>query len=170
MFGEVYKVQQKLNNSFNKRLKIRNPQGITLTVAGEHSANDYYSSFEGTNYALADILINGYGGQRPRPFMFLAREKLKNDPAARKRCSQFLKMSILKPSKSVAAEGGMWVNWDNYGSWVCALIHEWLMDGTLNLAPLKEETQEKRAAAGHGTEPPLYATGELAKMITYVLR
>lgn len=167
MFGAIYEVRQKLDAPINKRLKINNPKGISITVAGQHHSSDYYSSFKGSNYALADILINGYGGQLPRPFMFLAKEKLSRDASARRKCSQFLKMSILKKRKS---KNGIWVDWDSYGEWVCALIHEWIMAGSLGLADLKESTKDKRAAAGHGTEPPIYATGELAKMITYRVR
>lgn len=163
------KVRQELKFKKIRGMDIRNPQKLTLTVAGNHHNDKKYSTWEGTNYRLAEILINGEGQQVPRPFMFKAKERIKNNAAARKKCAEFLKMSMLKPSKSLAAEGGIWINWDNYGEWVCSLIHEWLMDGTLNLEPLQPGSKKKRSWAGYGTEPPLYATGELAKMITYVV-
>lgn len=163
------KVRQQLKLKRVKGFKVMNPQRLTLTVAGNHGTDGKYSDWTGTNFRLAEILINGDGRQTPRPFMYKAKVKIETNPAAKKKCSEYLKSSILKPSKSVAAEGGVWVDWDKYGKKVCDLIQEWLLDGSLNLEPLEPATKKKRNWAGYGTEPPLYATGELAKMITYVV-
>lgn len=171
--GNVY---QKHTAPLTRKFKILNPQGITLTVRGNHSRQGLYSTWDGDSYELAEVLTSGEWGQIPRPFMFLAKQKLKNDKSARKRCAEFLKMSIsrkLKFSKSVAAEmastGGVWIDWDEYGKWVCALIHSWIMDNTLNLPPLKADSQGEKSSAGFGSAP-LYATGQLAQCISYDIR
>lgn len=167
-------VYQDIGKKLSRKLKIQNPQGITLTVVGQHSSDGKYSTWSGDAYRLAEVLTAGIGGQTPRPFMFLAKEKIKNNAAIKKRCSEMLKESInkkLKLSKSVAAEGGVWIDWDAYGNKVVNMVHEWIADGSLLAGyPLEETTKEKKAWAGYDTNAPLYATGELAKMITYVLR
>lgn len=152
-------------------MKVLNKAHLVLTCKGMHAGDGLYSKFDGENYELADMHAQGVGYLPQRNFMEKAKNKLKNDKRARAKCAEFLKMSIsskMKMSASVKAEGGVWIDWDNYGEWVAGQIHSWLMEGSLRMKPLKKETIEKKRRYGYGPTP-LYASGELAKSIGWTV-
>lgn len=159
-----------------RKFKILNPQGITMTPKGNHKASKY-SKWKGSNYELSKMHDDGFVGLHgsivpPRPFMELAKLKLENDPRARKLVAEKIKKSVNKKiilSKASRAEGGVWIDWSEVGEYIGHLIHTWVLEGKLGMAPLSKDTIEKKSSADcPDPEVPLYATGELAKSVSWV--
>ena len=171
-FNNSGKVYQDIGKKRSLKFKVLNPQGITLTVRGVHEGKGSYSRYSGDAYELAEWHCEGRANLPKRPFMFNAAQKIKHNSDARKKCAAFLKESIdtkIKMSASVKAEKGVWVDWDRYGKKVCDMVRVWLLEGKLGLYQLENETLKRKSRGGY-TSSPLYATGELAKCISYVLR
>lgn len=147
-----------------------------MTPKGNHTA-DKYSKWSGSNYELAKMHDEGYEGIRgsivpSRPFMELAKLKLENDRSVRKLVAEKIKKSVdkkMKLSKSVRAEGGVWIDWSEVGKYIEHLIHSWVLEGKLGMEPLSDKTIEKKSSADCPDPAiPLYATGELAKSVSWV--
>ena len=139
---------------------IKNKKKMHVSVADTmHGSPSKYSHWDGTNYALADIVTRGtYAPNgKKRPFMWEAMKKLKAD---KKFAKDFKRFTITK------VKGGVKIDWDMACLWTKAYVQEAITRGALNLAPLKDETKRKRMQYGHSPVPPVFASGELCKAIT----
>lgn len=124
-----------------------------------HKSEKKYSTWDGTNYALADIITRGTytPGGKKRPFMWEAMKKLKSD---KKYMKDFKRFTIMK------VKGGIEIDWDMACLWTKSYVQQAITSGALNLAPLSHSSKVRRVWAGHNAEPPVYASGELCKAIT----
>lgn len=147
-----------------------------MTPKGNHKASKY-SKWSGSNYELSKMHDDGFVGLHgsivpSRPFMELAKLKLENDPRARKLVAEKIKKSVNKKiilSKASRAEGGVWIDWSEVGEYIGHLIHTWVLEARLGMAPLSKDTIEKKSSADCPDPAiPLYATGELAKSVSWV--
>jgi hypothetical protein len=158
-----YSVVQK-GDSVAKKLAglkiIKNKKQMHVSVADTmHGVQSRYSKWDGTNYALADIITRGtYApGGKKRPFMYEAMKALKAD---RKFTKDFRRFCVAKK------RGGVEIDWDMACLWTKSYVQQAVARGSLGLAPISKESQLRRMANGHGAQPPVYASGELCKAIT----
>ena len=162
-FSYKYSVIQK-GDSVKRALAgfkvIKNNKQMHVSVADTmHGVQSRYSKWDGTNYALADIITRGtYApGGKKRPFMWEAMKQLKAD---KKFLKDFKRFTIVK------RKGGVEIDWDMACLWTKSYVQQAVARGSLRLAPISKESQLRRMANGHGAQPPVYASGELCKAIT----
>ena len=65
--------------------------------------------------------------------------------------------------------GGVTVDWEGLGVATAYEVQQLLTKGSLGLTPIDKHTISQRLKAGHAASPPLVASGELAKAITYTV-
>lgn len=146
--------------SFKKlfRSKKARNKGVRITVKGEikKEEGDKYSKYTGDAYRLAEIHTYGLHGPK-RPFLTRIREEMKKGEYA-DRLKEKVRTSTDKKT--------LVTDWDKVGKWVVGRAKTMMKNGRLNLVPLKKETLDKKKRYGYG-KAPLYASGELAKCITW---
>ena len=163
----IWDVKMKGNHLVDQALKkrvLKNPATLTITVGDwPHGNQSKYSRWEGSCYELAERMITGnYNGGKSRPFMFYAMLALK-DSAKYKKILKF----YMKSQRG--RNGGVTVDWEGLGVATAYEVQQLLTKGSLGLTPIDKHTISQRLKAGHAASPPLVASGELAKAITYTV-
>jgi hypothetical protein len=150
-----------VDQSLKNRI-IKNPATLTITVGDyPHGKQSKYSRWEKSCYELAERMITGaYNGGKARPFMFYAMQALKKNKQLKRTAKFYM------TSKS-GRGGGITVDWEGLGIAMTYEVQQLLTRGQLGLTPLDKRTISKREKAGHSANPPLVASGELAKAITF---